>query len=191
MDSVPVTMRVEEVRQLACELLMAHGLGADQAGAVAEVIAAGERDACHSHGVYRIPAASARSHRASSSPVQSPVIRDDPGPIVRVDAGFGLAVLRLRWARPVLAERARRFGLAALVINNCFRFSALWPEVEALASDGLVALAMTPITAGWLPLEAPSRFSARTRSPLPGRGRARTLMCSILRPVKPRGARLN
>jgi LDH2 family malate/lactate/ureidoglycolate dehydrogenase len=41
-------------------------------------------------------------------------------------------------------EKARKIGLAALAINNCFHFSALWPEVEAICQDGLVALAMTP-----------------------------------------------
>jgi delta1-piperideine-2-carboxylate reductase len=44
----------------------------------------------------------------------------------------------------VLVEKARTVGIAALAINNCFHFSALWPEVERLASEGLAALAMTP-----------------------------------------------
>ena len=143
-DSGSVTMSVDDVRDLARALLVAHGLGADQAGAVARVIAAGERDACYSHGVYRIPGCvrAVRSGKLATDAV--PLIRDDPGPIVRVDAGFGFSCLAFERARPVLAERARRFGLAALVINNCFHFSALWPEVEALAADGLVALAMPP-----------------------------------------------
>jgi len=39
---------------------------------------------------------------------------------------------------------AGTLGIAALSINNCFHFSALWPEVEVIASEGLAALAMTP-----------------------------------------------
>jgi LDH2 family malate/lactate/ureidoglycolate dehydrogenase len=34
--------------------------------------------------------------------------------------------------------------VAALVINNCFHFSALWPEIEQLTDMGVAALAMTP-----------------------------------------------
>ena len=46
--------------------------------------------------------------------------------------------------KPHLIEKAKRSGIAALAINNSFHFSALWPEVEALSAEGLVALAMTP-----------------------------------------------
>jgi LDH2 family malate/lactate/ureidoglycolate dehydrogenase len=35
-------------------------------------------------------------------------------------------------------------GIAALAINNCYHFSALWPEVELLAENGLAAMATTP-----------------------------------------------
>ncbi|MGN6144316.1 MAG: Ldh family oxidoreductase, partial [Mesorhizobium sp.] len=45
---------------------------------------------------------------------------------------------------PILAERAKRLGLAALVINDCTHFSALWPEVEVLTGMGVAALAMCP-----------------------------------------------
>ncbi len=47
-------------------------------------------------------------------------------------------------ALPVVERKARQFGLAALVVNNCYHFSALWPEVEAFARQGLVAIAMNP-----------------------------------------------
>ena len=48
---------------------------------------------------------------------------------------------------PLLAAKARRYGLAALAINNCLHLAALWPEVEALANQGLGALAMCPSNA--------------------------------------------
>ena len=48
---------------------------------------------------------------------------------------------------PLLAAKARRYGLAALAINNCPHLAALWPEVEALANQGFGALAMCPSNA--------------------------------------------
>ena len=48
---------------------------------------------------------------------------------------------------PLLAAKARRYGLAALAINNCLHLAALWPEVEALTNQGLGALAMCPSNA--------------------------------------------
>jgi LDH2 family malate/lactate/ureidoglycolate dehydrogenase len=63
---------------------------------------------------------------------------------VRVDAHFGFSPLAFERGKPLLVEKARRTGLAAMAINNCYHFSALWPEVEAISADGFVALAMTP-----------------------------------------------
>ncbi|MCP6503193.1 Ldh family oxidoreductase, partial [Klebsiella pneumoniae] len=40
--------------------------------------------------------------------------------------------------------KARTQGIAALAITHCYHLSALWPEVEAIAAEGLVGLAMTP-----------------------------------------------
>lgn len=38
----------------------------------------------------------------------------------------------------------KQHGIAAMVINRCYHFSALWPEVEAIAAEGLVGIAMNP-----------------------------------------------
>jgi LDH2 family malate/lactate/ureidoglycolate dehydrogenase len=44
----------------------------------------------------------------------------------------------------VLIEKAKTFGIAAMAVNRCFHFSALWPEVEALSDAGLAGMAMVP-----------------------------------------------
>lgn len=46
--------------------------------------------------------------------------------------------------RPILIEKARAHGLAAMAINRCCHFSAIWPEVEDIAADGIAALCMLP-----------------------------------------------
>ena len=45
---------------------------------------------------------------------------------------------------PLLVEKAKEFGLAALVIQDCTHYSALWHETEAIAAHGLAGLAMCP-----------------------------------------------
>lgn len=115
-----------------------------QAAAVARVIAAGERDACKSHGVYRIEGCLRTLKAGKVDPVAEPLAVADGSAIVRVDARHGFAPLAIETGLPLLAERARALGLAALVINDCTHFSALWPEVEALAAEGLAGLALCP-----------------------------------------------
>lgn len=73
-----------------------------------------------------------------------PEVHDVADSLVRVDAKGAYSLLSFDKGRPLLAAKARRHGMAALAINHCYHFSALWPEVEAIASEGLVALAMTP-----------------------------------------------
>src|SRR3546814_6123796 len=69
----------------------------------------------------------------------------DPAPgVVRIDCQGGYAQIGFDAGRPLINDKARRCGIAALAINNCIHFAALWPEVEALARDGLVAFAFTP-----------------------------------------------
>lgn len=120
------------------------GLGAAAAAAMARVIASGERDGCKSHGIYRIEGCLRTMKAGKVAPDAEPRLVQDHSAILRVNAGHGFAPPAFEAGLPVLVERARALGLAALVINDCTHFSALWPEVEALTSQGLAGLALCP-----------------------------------------------
>lgn len=139
-----VRLTLDAVRTLARRVLRRAGLAEAHANAVAETIVAGERDGCASHGVYRLLVATRSIGAGVVSPDGDPVLEDSTPGIIRVDGRGGFAQLAFDLARPVLVKRARHHGIAALAITNVVHFAALWPEVEALAGDGLVALAMTP-----------------------------------------------
>ena len=128
------------------------GLNDVQAAALSRVIVAGERDACTSHGIYRIEGVlrtvKAGKVRGDALPVLD---RGGQGAIVRVDAGGGFSNPAFELGLPVLVERARELGLAALVVNDCTHFAALWPEVEAVTEQGLAALVMCPSYASVAP----------------------------------------
>lgn len=125
-------------------IFLAAGVSTLQAGPIARVIVAGERDGCKSHGVYRIEGILRTIRQGKVNPVAVPELHPDDGAIVRVDAKGGFANAAFELGAPVLAERAKSLGLAALVINDCTHFSALWPEVEALTDLGVAAVAMCP-----------------------------------------------
>jgi LDH2 family malate/lactate/ureidoglycolate dehydrogenase len=151
-----VRLSLDEVRSLARRVLNAVGLSPAHVEAVAETLVAGERDGCASHGLYRLLVAANSISRGVVSIDAEPVL-DEPAPaLVRVDGGGGFAQLAFERGRPVLAEKARRFGIAALALNNVVHFAALWPEVEVLASEGLAVLAFTPSHA-WVAPEGGTR----------------------------------
>ncbi|BFO05579.1 MULTISPECIES: Ldh family oxidoreductase [Pseudomonas] len=139
-----VHMTLEEVHALAVSALLANGMSTAHAQAIAEVITQGQRDECHSHGLYRVLVCVRSLRSGKVDPAVLPTLHDVGPSIVKVDAHQGYSLLAFQTGLPVLVEKARRQGIAALVIRNCFHFSALWPEVEAIAAHGLVGMAMTP-----------------------------------------------
>jgi LDH2 family malate/lactate/ureidoglycolate dehydrogenase len=142
--SEEVTLALDEVRRISIDVLKAGGLSDDHARAIAEVVYAGQRDECHSHGMYRLLGCVRSVKEGKVNPKAVPDVVDHAPAVVRVDAHFGFSPFAFERGKPLLVEKARQTGLAAMAINNCYHFSALWPEVEAISADGLVALAMTP-----------------------------------------------
>jgi len=151
-----VRLSLDEVRNLARRVLNAVGLSPAHVEAVAETLVAGERDGCASHGLYRLLVAANSISRGVVAVDAEPVL-DEPAPaLARVDGGGGFAQLAFERGRPILVDKARRFGVAALALNNVVHFAALWPEVEALANEGLAVLAFTPSHA-WVAPEGGTR----------------------------------
>lgn len=73
-----------------------------------------------------------------------PELHDIAPGLLRVDAHGAFSQCAFRLGLPHLLEKARSQGIAAMAVNRCVHFSALWVEVEALTEAGLVALATTP-----------------------------------------------
>ena len=139
-----VRLTLEQVDALARHVLIANGLAEDHAAAVAATITAGERDHCTSHGLYRLLVCVRTLRAGKVVPDAIPQIEHSAPAIIRVDAGGGYAQLAFELSLPLLVRRARSSGIAALAINRCVHFSALWHEIEALTALGLVAFACTP-----------------------------------------------
>lgn len=134
-------------------ILSRAGMNDLQADAVSRIITAGERDACKSHGIYRIEGVlrtlKAGKVRGDAVPC---IVPSDAAAIIRVDAGAGFSTPAFDLGLPLLAEATRTLGMAAMVINDCTHFTALWPEVESVTDLGLAALVMCPSYASVAPV---------------------------------------
>ncbi len=139
------TLTIPDLQTRITAIFAKAGMNAAQAGAMARVLTAGERDHCKSHGIYRIEGTLRTVKAGKVNPQAVPVVAPDDGTaLVRVDAQGGFANAAFELALPALAERAHRLGLAAMVINDCTHLAALWPEVEAVTAHGLAAMVMCP-----------------------------------------------
>ncbi|MBT6276165.1 MAG: Ldh family oxidoreductase, partial [Chromatiales bacterium] len=123
-------LTLDECHALAMTILTRHGVSEAQARAVADTVTAAERDNCKSHGLFRIPGYLASSLSGKVDGQAIPVVTDLAPGAVKVDAKRGYAPLALAQGLPVLAEKARTNGIAALAITQCHHFAALWPGVE-------------------------------------------------------------
>lgn len=143
--SEPVVLSLDALSARVEAIFRAGGLSPLQAEAVTRIVVAGERDGAKSHGIYRIEGALRTVKAGKVRPDALPALQPPDGSaVIRVDAGHGFAPAAFELGLPALVDAAFRHGLAALVINDCTHFSALWPEVEALAAEGLAALALCP-----------------------------------------------
>lgn len=136
-----VTLALDEVHQLTVDTLTALGASQDNAEAIAEVITAAERDDCKSHGLFRLPGYSVALRNGRIDGRSRPEVTELAPAVIQVDAKDGFAPLAFKTGRPVLAERARSQGIAAMPMINSYHFAALWYEAEALATEGLAAFA--------------------------------------------------
>lgn len=141
------TLTLAELHHLAMQLLLCHGFSDEQANAIAHTVSIAERDGCKSHGLFRISFYIAALKNAKANAQAVPVLNVNESSVVHVDAMHGFCPLALNTGMPALIEKARRHGTAALAIHNSYNIAALWPEVETLAENSLVAFAFTTANA--------------------------------------------
>lgn len=142
---------IEKAHSLAFDTLIANGLGHDHATAAATSMVDAQQDECHSHGLYRLLMCVKTLRAGQIDPNAVVQITDLAPSAVLADAHKGFSLLAFKQGLPLLAEKAKTNGVAVLVIRNCYHFSALWPEVEAIAEYGLVGISTNPSHAWVVP----------------------------------------
>jgi LDH2 family malate/lactate/ureidoglycolate dehydrogenase len=92
MMSDTTTLTIDGLLERVEAIFRKGGLNSVQAGALARVIVAGERDACKSHGIYRIEGALRTVKAGKVKPDAIPEVAEDDGTaIVKVNANGGFA----------------------------------------------------------------------------------------------------
>lgn len=142
--SEEITISLQDAESLSLTVLQHNGYSQEHAEAITRNVLAAQRDECHSHGLYRLIGCVNTARNGGVDTHAMPEIIDQAPSVVKVNAHKGCSLLAFEMGKKPLIEKANQTGIAALAINNSFHFSALWPEVEALSSEGLIGIAMTP-----------------------------------------------
>jgi delta1-piperideine-2-carboxylate reductase len=179
---MPQTVSVRELTDLVVRVFLRHGVSAENAGPVAETVVAAERDGAASHGLLRLPGYVSTLKSGWVDGRAVPVVADAAPGLVATEAANGFAQPALRAGTPLLREKARRQGIAAVAIRNSHHFAAVWPDIEPFAVEGFIALAMVNgrqrivVWAASASCSAPARWRLPVRAPAtaglgPGVGR--------------------
>lgn len=138
-----INMTLQQAYDLAFSCLRQNGCDEENAAAAAFRMTQAEGDMCHAHGLFRLPwyIGGVKSGRVNGS--SKPSVARLAASVVRVDGDGGFAPLAQQVAHAPLADCARENGIAVLALTNMFHIGAMWPEVEALAEDGLCGIAVT------------------------------------------------
>jgi len=135
-------MRIDSLTQFVTEILMKLGVPPGPADIVADAIVAADIEGIPSHGVMLVPMYVDRMLAGSVSTRTEPSVVHDGGSAIVLDAGNALGQLTSDWAIPMVIERAREHGLAAVAVRNGFHFGTAGYWARQIAEAGLAGIVM-------------------------------------------------
>jgi len=135
-----INLSFSQLKDLLLRIFIKAGVNQETAGLLSFNCASVERDGPESHGVFRIQGYLNTIKSGWVNACAQPIIEDCGDSFIRVDADNGFAQLCLARARPLLLEKVNKTGCVVLAVRGSHHFSALWPDVEPFAEQGLVAL---------------------------------------------------
>jgi len=151
-DPTPRRLPFHQLVGLLREILVKSGVSQANAEILATNCATCERDGSHSHGLFRIPGYVSTLASGWVDGRAVPRVEDAGPSYVRIDANNGFAQPALAAGRALLVEKVRQSGVAVAAIRNSHHFSALWPDLEPFACEGLVGLSFVTGIACVIPL---------------------------------------
>ena len=138
-----VSLKLDEIFDLAKKTLLANGCDDETASVLADLIKKAERDGSLSHGLFRLPAYVSGLKSGKINGKARPEVKKISPSVIKVLGNNCLAPMVLNKGLPELIKTAKENGVAVLAINNSHHMAAMWPETEAVAEEGLVAFACT------------------------------------------------
>jgi LDH2 family malate/lactate/ureidoglycolate dehydrogenase len=136
-------MRTDALKDWVSSLFTKAGIPDPAARTVAESLVAADLEGIASHGVVLVPMYLDRLLAGSVSKKTRAEVVHDSGAAVVLDAQDILGQLSSHQAIALVAERAKKHGLASVAVKNAFHFGTAGYWARALAAKGLVGMAFS------------------------------------------------
>lgn len=135
-----MTIALGQARGLAQALLEKAGLPPGHAGVTARAITLSDAWGIGSHGLFRLPYYLDRMAAGGHPPDAELTTRRDTGPLVVRDGGGGLGHWQVAAAADTAAERALRYGVAAVAVADSGHCGALGVYALQIARRGALGI---------------------------------------------------
>ncbi|MFK4066837.1 Ldh family oxidoreductase [Streptomyces sp. NPDC029674] len=137
------TIHPRQARELAREALIAADLSPEQADQVADALVTTSLRGIDTHGLRLLPQYLTELSTEVARAAAAPTVVRDRGAGLLLDADGSLGVLAGLRAARLAAERAARYGVAAVGVRNSNHFGAASVYTRTLARTDLVGIAVT------------------------------------------------
>jgi len=147
-----VILPLDDVFQLAKEILVSAGASEVNATSVATSTWRAERDGVRSHGLIYLPIYASHVRCGKVNGKAEPTVTTPKPGVVAVNAQHGFAHPAIDAGYGAFVDAARVQGIAALTLHNSYNCGILGHHAERLAEDGLVGLCFTHAPASVAPV---------------------------------------
>lgn len=128
------------LRELLADILAGLGASPGHAGTVASLLVEADLRGVDSHGAHLMALYAARLRSGDIDPLAEPVVLDDQGATVLLDAGMGFGQVAGLTAVRYAIERAGEYGTAVISVREATHLGALASYTERIAEAGMIGL---------------------------------------------------
>lgn len=136
-------VRADDLRALVRGVVAALGAPDADAALLGETLVEADLEGIASHGVMLLPMYAERVRRGSVSLTATPVVAEDLGGLVVMDARRALGQVSALAATGLAVSRARLHGLALVAVRDAFHFGAAGHWARRIAAAGMVGFAFS------------------------------------------------
>jgi LDH2 family malate/lactate/ureidoglycolate dehydrogenase len=135
-----VLVSADDLRAGLAGILRGHGVPADQAEIVAGLLVEADLRGVDSHGAHLMSMYATRLASGDIKPATTISTITDDGSTVHLDGGLGFGQIAGLEAARVVAERAARYGVAAVAVRESTHLGALGAYTSRVAEAGYICL---------------------------------------------------
>lgn len=134
---------VADLRPIMLDLLISVGSSPEHASMVAESLIDANLAGHDSHGVLRVLHYLEMAGTGEVDPAATPEILREHGATVTIDGHWGWGQASMWLATESAGRCAKQFGIGTAIVVNSYHIGRVAPYVEALARQGMIAIAMS------------------------------------------------